>query len=63
MGVSGQRQAPASLYPREKTSGTDWTGGWMDPRARLDTEARRKILLPLTGVKPLRPVIQSIARH
>jgi hypothetical protein len=34
----------SALYPREKKSGTHCTGGWMGPRARLDTEATGKIL-------------------
>jgi hypothetical protein len=35
--VSGQRHAPAALYPRERTPGTHCTGGWVGPRAGLDT--------------------------
>jgi len=34
-GVSGQQNAPAALYPLER-SGTLFTGGWMGPRAGLD---------------------------
>jgi len=34
-GVSGQRHVPAALYPQER-SGTHCTGGWVDPRTRLD---------------------------
>jgi hypothetical protein len=41
-GVSGQRHAPAALYPRERAPGTHWTGGWVGLRAGLDTEARGK---------------------
>jgi hypothetical protein len=44
MGVSGQRHAPAALYPWGKDPGTHCTGGWVGPRAGLDAEARRKIL-------------------
>jgi hypothetical protein len=36
MGVSGQRHAPAALYPGERTPGTNCTGG---PKAGLDIEA------------------------
>jgi hypothetical protein len=39
MGVSGQRHAPATLYPGERTHGTYFTGGRVGPRAGLDTEA------------------------
>jgi hypothetical protein len=40
--VSGQHHAPAALYPREIT-GTNFTGGWVGPRAGLDG---RKISCP-----------------
>jgi hypothetical protein len=50
--VSGQHHAPAALYPRGKKPSTHWIGGWVGPRADLDTEARRKILLPLLGIEP-----------
>ena len=33
-GVTGQRHAPAALYPRERP-GTRCTGGWVGPRAGL----------------------------
>jgi hypothetical protein len=51
-GVSGQRHAPAAFYPGERTPGTHCTGYWVGPRAGLDTEVRRKILLPLPGIEP-----------
>jgi hypothetical protein len=54
---------PAAFIPGERTPGTHWAGGCMGPRAGLDTEARRKILLPLPGIKHRSPVVQSIARH
>jgi hypothetical protein len=38
MGVSGQHHAPAALYPQGKDPGTHCTGGWVGPRAGLDTE-------------------------
>jgi hypothetical protein len=56
MGVSGQRHAPAALYPREKTPGTHCTGGWVGRRAGLDAEARGKILCLCRGSNPGRPV-------
>jgi hypothetical protein len=31
------------------------TGGWLGPRAGLDTEARGKILSPLPGIEPRFP--------
>jgi len=42
-GMSGQRHAPAALYPRERP-GTHFTGGWVGSRAGLDG---RKISSPL----------------
>jgi hypothetical protein len=38
--------------PGEKTHDTHWTGSWVDPRAGLDTGARRKILCPCRGSNP-----------
>jgi hypothetical protein len=52
MGVSGQHQAPATLYPQERTPGTHCTGGWVGPRAGLDTETREKNPLPVPGIEP-----------
>jgi hypothetical protein len=63
MGVSGQRHAPAALYPRGKDPGTHCTVGWVGPRAGLDTEARGKILFPRRGSNPDRPVVQPVVRH
>jgi hypothetical protein len=62
MGVSGQRHAPAALYPRGKTPGTHWIGGWGGPRAGLDAGARRKIC-PRRGSNLDRPIDQPVVRH
>jgi hypothetical protein len=59
MGLSGQHHAPVALYPRGEDPGTHCTGGWVGPRAGLDTEDRGKILPPLSGIErrsPGRPV-------
>jgi hypothetical protein len=56
MGVSGQHHAPAALLPPGKgPTGTHCTGGWVGPRAGLDTEARGKILCPRRESNPDRP--------
>jgi hypothetical protein len=47
MGVNGQRQDPGKGPPS-----TDSTGGWVGPRAGLDTEVKRQILSPLPGIEP-----------
>jgi hypothetical protein len=44
MGVSDQRRAPVALYPRERSTGIHWIGGWVGLRAGLHTEARGEIL-------------------
>jgi hypothetical protein len=55
---------PRPLFiPGERTPGTHCTGGWVGPRAGLDTEARGKILWPCRGSNPDRPVVQFIVRH
>jgi hypothetical protein len=41
--------------PGEMTPGTHWTGGWVGPRAGVDTEARGKILSTLPEIEPRSP--------
>jgi hypothetical protein len=44
MEVSGQLHAPAALPPGKDTlAGTHWTGGWVGPRAVLNTVEKRKV--------------------
>jgi hypothetical protein len=54
-GVSGQRHVPAAFSSGERTPGTHCTGGWVGPRAGVDTEARGKILYLLPGIEPRSP--------
>jgi hypothetical protein len=49
--------------PGELTPSTHCTGGWVKPRAGLDTEATGKILRLCQGSNLDRPVVQSVARH
>jgi hypothetical protein len=49
--------------PRERTLGTHCTGGWVGPRAGLDTEATEKILSPLLGIEPRSPALKSNFTH
>jgi hypothetical protein len=51
------------LSPGGRTSGTHCTGGWLGPRAGLDTEARGKILCLCLESNLDRPVLQPVARH
>jgi hypothetical protein len=63
MGVSDQHHARPHFTSGERTPGTHWTGGWVDPRAGLDAEARREILCPCRGSNSGRPVrSQSLYR-
>jgi hypothetical protein len=41
-----------AFTPGERTPGTHWTGGWVGPRAGLDTEFRGKILCLCRGSNP-----------
>jgi hypothetical protein len=41
-----------ALTPGKGPLGTHCAGGWVGPRAGLDTEARVKILSPLPGIEP-----------
>jgi hypothetical protein len=63
MGVSGQHHAPTALYPRGKDPGIHCTGGWVGPKAGLDTEVGGKILCHCRGSNPDRPVAQPVVRH
>jgi hypothetical protein len=53
MKVSGQLIAPAALS-QEKSTGTHWIGGWVDPRAGLDA------VIHLPGLEP--PITQPVAQ-
>jgi hypothetical protein len=57
---TGQVHASAVLYPREKTPGTHWIGGWVGIRAGLNTEARGKILCLCQGSNLGCPVCKQI---
>jgi hypothetical protein len=45
---------PGRLTPGERAPGTQWIGGWVDPRAGLDNVEKRKFLT-LMGLE-LRPL-------
>jgi hypothetical protein len=54
---------PVRALPPEKGPRYHWTGGWVGPRAGLETEVTGKILSPLRGSNPDRLVVQPVARH
>jgi hypothetical protein len=41
--------------PKERAPGTHWIGGWMGPRASVDTAVRRKIPNPCRDSNPYHP--------
>jgi hypothetical protein len=47
----------------ERTPGTHCIGGWVGPRAGLDTEVGGKILCPRRGSNLDRPVVQPVVRY
>jgi hypothetical protein len=52
-----------AFTPGERTPGTHCAGGWVGPRAGLDTESRGKIFCLSRGSNPDRPVAQPVVRH
>jgi hypothetical protein len=52
MAVSGQRHAPAAVYPGRRTPGTHWIGGWVCLRAGLDSEAKSNTIIILLQMLP-----------
>jgi hypothetical protein len=58
--VSGQLHAPAALS-LESAPGTNWIGGWVDPRAGLDDVEKWKFLTVL-GLE-LRPLGRPARSH
>jgi hypothetical protein len=43
------------FIPEERTTGTHCPGGWVGPRAGLNTEDKGKILSPLSGIEHRSP--------
>jgi hypothetical protein len=54
-------QPGCALLPGESTPGSHWIGGCVDPRTGLETEARKKLLLPCQGSNPSH-IVQSVIR-
>jgi hypothetical protein len=52
---------PSRFTPRERTPGTHWIGGLVDPRAILDAVVKGNIPSPLSGLEP--PIIQPVAQR
>jgi hypothetical protein len=63
MEVSGQVHAPAALTPGKEPLGTHWVGGWVGPRAVLDTVVKRKIPSLHRESNPRTPIVQPAAQR
>jgi hypothetical protein len=46
--------------PKERVPGTHWIGGWVGPRAVLDTMLKRKIPIPRRESNPHHPMVQAV---
>jgi hypothetical protein len=53
----------AHFTPRERAPTPHWIGGWVGPRAGLDTMSKRKIPSPRQELNPDHPIVQPIASH
>jgi hypothetical protein len=63
MEVSGQFHTPAPFTHRDRAPSTHWIGGWVGPRAVLDTAVKRKIPSPRRESNPRTPIVQSVAER
>jgi hypothetical protein len=61
----GERSAshPGRFIPTERAPGTHRIGGWMDPRAGPDTEAKKKTPRPSRESNPRTPIVQPVAQR
>jgi hypothetical protein len=61
----GERSAsrPGHFTPRERATGTQWTGGWVGPRAVLDAVVKRKVPSPLQELNPRTLIVQPVAQR
>jgi hypothetical protein len=53
---------PGRFTPKERTPGTHWIGGWVGPRAFLDTVVKRKIPSPRRESNPRTSILQPVAQ-
>jgi hypothetical protein len=52
---------PRAPYPPGRVPGIHWIGGWVGPRAVLDTVVKGKILSPRRESNPRTPIVQLVA--
>jgi hypothetical protein len=53
---------PGGFTPRERDPGIHWIGGWMGPRAGLNTVVKRKIPSPRRESNSRTPIVQPVAQ-
>jgi hypothetical protein len=58
-GAKWSVSCPCRFTPRERAPGTQWIGGWVGPRAGLDTVVKRKIPSPAGTRTPDHPARSS----
>jgi hypothetical protein len=63
MGVSGQRHAPAALYPRGKDPRYPLDRRLGGPQSRSGRRDWEKNPLPLSGSNLDHPIVQPVVRH
>jgi hypothetical protein len=49
---------PGRFILRKRSHGTNWIGGWVGPRACVDTVSKRKIPSPHRDSNPHHPMVQ-----
>jgi hypothetical protein len=54
---------PGCFAAGERALGTPWIGGWMSPRAILDTVVKRKIPSPCQESNPRTLIVQLIVQR
>jgi hypothetical protein len=54
---------PGRFTSEERAPSTHWIGGWLGPRAGLNTVSKRKILSNLPESNPEHPIVQSVVCH
>jgi hypothetical protein len=53
---------PGRFTPRERALGTNWIGGWVGPRAALDTVVKRKISSHRRESNSRTPIVQPVGQ-
>jgi hypothetical protein len=62
-GSEWSASCPGCFTPRERAPGTHWIGGWVGPRASLNTVVMRNILSPTRTQTPDHPAHSPVQHH